>query len=78
MAACVLGAFTYFPIFKAITYYDNPALEAVQKNTPIFVTADPATCHFKFKPAGTSKFTSSCDIAKAKLAAASINYKNWR
>ena len=76
MAGCVIAAVTYFPIFKALTHYANPALESAQTNAPVTVIADPAECQFQFNPTGTKKFTSSCDIAKAKLAAASVNYKN--
>jgi len=76
MVGCVLAALTYFPIFKALTHYANPALESAQINSPVVVVADPAECQFQFNPTGTKKFTSSCDIAKAKLAAASVNYKN--
>jgi MFS family permease len=76
MVGCVLAALTYFPIFKALTHYANPALEAAQINSPVVVVADPAECQFQFNPTGTKKFTSSCDIAKAKLAGASVNYKN--
>jgi MFS family permease len=76
MAGCLLAALTYFPIFKALTHYANPALEAAQNSAPVVVVADPAECQFQFNPTGTKKFTSSCDIAKAKLAAASVNYKN--
>ncbi len=76
MLGCLLAALTYFPIFKALTHYANPALEAAQISAPVIVVADPAECQFQFNPTGTKKFTSSCDIAKAKLAAASVNYKN--
>ncbi len=76
MAGCVLAALTYFPIFKAMTHYANPALEAAQMSAPVTVVADPAECQFQFNPTGTKKFTSSCDIAKAKLSAASVNYQN--
>ena len=76
MAGCLLAALTYFPLFKALTHYANPALETAQMNAPVVVVADPAECQFQFNPTGTKKFTSSCDIAKAKLAAASVNYKN--
>ncbi|MEY3790166.1 MAG: hypothetical protein RI960_1976 [Pseudomonadota bacterium] len=76
MLGCVLAALTYFPLFKALTHYANPALEAAQISSPVVVVADPAECQFQFNPTGTKKFTSSCDIAKAKLAAASVNYKN--
>jgi len=76
MAGCILAAATYFPIFKALTHYANPALETAQLNAPVTVVADPKECQFQFNPTGTKKFTSSCDIAKAKLASMSVNYKN--
>ncbi|BBB60965.1 MFS transporter [Undibacterium sp. KW1] len=76
LAGCLIAAATYFPIFGALTHYANPALEAALKNAPVVVTADPNDCQFQFNPTGTKKFTSSCDIVKAKLAAASVNYSN--
>ena len=76
LAGCLIAAVTYFPIFSALTHYANPALEAALKNAPVVVTADPDDCQFQFNPTGTKKFTSSCDIVKAKLAAASVNYSN--
>jgi len=76
LGGCLIAAITYFPIFSALTHYANPALEAAQQSSPVVVTADPATCQFQFNPTGTKKFTSSCDIAKGKLAAASVNYSN--
>lgn len=76
MAGCLIAALTYFPIFSGLTHYANPALEAALKNAPVVVTADPATCQFQFNPTGTKKFTSSCDIVKGKLAAASVAYSN--
>jgi MFS family permease len=76
LGGCLLAAVTYFPIFTALTHYTNPALEAAQSSSPVIVTADPATCQFQFNPTGTKKFTSSCDIVKAKLSAASVNYSN--
>ena len=76
MGGCLIAALTYFPIFSALTHYANPQLEAALKNAPVVVTADPADCQFQFNPTGTKKFTSSCDIIKAKLAAASVNYSN--
>ncbi|WP_069262867.1 MFS transporter [Paraburkholderia nodosa] len=76
MAGCLIAALTYFPIFKAITHYANPALEAATARAPIVVIADPAECSFQFNPVGTSKFTSSCDIAKSALSKAGLNYEN--
>jgi MFS family permease len=76
MAGCLIAALTYFPLFKALTHYANPALETALANAPVTVVADPQTCSFQFNPVGTAKFTSSCDIAKAFLARASVNYAN--
>ena len=74
MAGCLLAILTYFPIFKALTDFANPALAAAQKKSPVTVVADPRDCSFQFNPTGTAKFTNSCDIAKAILATSSVNY----
>ncbi|AHV94648.1 sugar (and other) transporter family protein [Bordetella holmesii ATCC 51541] len=76
MAGCLIAALTYFPIFKAITAYANPALAAAQASAPVTVIADPATCSFQFNPVGTSSFTSSCDVVKSFMARNSVNYEN--
>ncbi|HSB97120.1 MAG TPA: MFS transporter [Spongiibacteraceae bacterium] len=76
MLGCLLAALTYFPIFKALTHYANPALESAQQNAPVVVIADPATCSFQFDPIGKARFTSSCDIVKSFLAKNSVNYAN--
>jgi MFS family permease len=74
MAGCLLAAVFFFPLFKGLTHYANPALEAAQRNAPITVRADPAECGFQFNPAGTSKFSSSCDIARSAITKAGLNY----
>ncbi|WP_026075818.1 MFS transporter [Noviherbaspirillum massiliense] len=74
MAGCLIAAVTYFPIFKAITHYGNPALESAINNAPVVVTADPSKCQFLFNPTGTKTFTSSCDIARTVLANSSVSY----
>jgi MFS family permease len=76
MAGLLIAALTYFPLFKALTHYTNPALEAATAQSPIVVIADPAECSFQFNPVGTAKFTSSCDIAKSALSRAGLNYEN--
>lgn len=76
MAGCLLASLTLFPIFKGLTHYANPALEAAQNSAPVVVVADPKTCSFQFNPVGTAKFTTSCDIAKSFLARNSVNYSN--
>lgn len=74
LAGCALAIVTYFPVFKAITENANPALHRAQQTANVVVKADPADCSFQFNPTGTSKFTSSCDNAKALLARSSVNY----
>jgi len=74
LAGCLLAAITYFPIFKAITHFANPAIAAAAANSPVTVLADPAACHFQFDPVGKKKFVQSCDIAKAALAKSGVPY----
>jgi MFS family permease len=76
LAGCLLAVVTYFPVFKALTKAANPDLYAAQQSAQVTVTADPAECSFQFNPTGTKKFTSSCDIAKQRLAGASVSYEN--
>jgi MFS family permease len=76
LTGCLLAALTYFPVFTALTKAANPDLAAAQAAAKVTVTADPAECSFQFNPTGTKKFTSSCDIAKQRLASASVSYDN--
>ena len=76
MAGCLLAVVTYFPVFTALTKAANPDLAAAQAANKVTVTADPSECSFQFNPTGTVKFTSSCDIAKQRLAGASVSYEN--
>ncbi|MDB5745310.1 MAG: transporter [Massilia sp.] len=74
LGGMLIAAATYFPIFKAITHYGNPALAQAIATAPVKVVADPATCNFQVDPTGTAKFPSSCDIATRMLTNASVNY----
>ena len=76
MAGCLLAALTYFPLFHALTEAGNPELAAAQAKNRVIITADPERCSFQFNPTGVAKFTSSCDVAKQSLAAASVSYEN--
>ncbi|MDA9425933.1 major facilitator transporter [Bradyrhizobium sp. CCBAU 53415] len=71
----LLAMVTYFPIFKGITHFANPKLEAALAASPVKVIADPSECSFQFKATGTEKFTTGCDIAKAALVNLSVNYQ---
>ncbi|WP_407178206.1 MFS transporter [Bradyrhizobium sp. STM 3562] len=76
LAGFLLAAVTYFPIFKGITHFANPRLEAALASAPVTVIADPGECSFQFKATGTEKFTTGCDIAKSALVNLSVNYTN--
>jgi len=76
MAGCLIAAATYFPIFKALTHFGNPALEAAVATSPVVVVADPADCSFQFDPVGKKVFNQSCDIAKSALARSGVSYRN--
>src|SRR5215468_3076507 len=76
LAGFLLAAVTYFPIFKGITHFANPRLEAALNAAPVVVVADPNECNFQNKATGTEKFTSGCDIAKSALVNMSVNYTN--
>jgi MFS family permease len=74
MAGCLLAALTYFPVFKAITHYANPALEMATATSPVTIAADPADCSPQFDPVGASKFTSACDVVVSKIVKAGVSY----
>ena len=76
LAGFLLAALTYFPIFKGITHFANPRLEAALASAPVTVISDPSECSFQFKATGTEKFTTGCDIAKSALVNLSVNYQN--
>lgn len=76
LAGMLLAVVTYFPVFKAMTHYANPALEAAVAKHPVTVVADPADCSFQFDPVGKKTFSNSCDVAKTALAKAGVPYMN--
>ena len=76
MTGCLLAVVLYFPVFKALTHYANPALESASLATPVTVIAAPGSCSFQFDPLGRARFVNSCDIARAALARAGVPYAN--
>jgi MFS family permease len=76
MLGCLLAVTTYLPLFKGITHYANPALEAAIATSPVAVVAHPDRCSLQFNPVGTAKFTSPCDVAKNALVTRGIPYAN--
>ena len=77
LAGCLIAALTYFPLFKALTHYVNPALEAFQAKTKISVAADPDDCQFHLFVGPWSKF-SDCDRAKDFLTKQGLNFDDDR
>jgi len=71
----ILAAATYFPLFKLMSHEANPALSAAHANISVVVRADTAGCSFQFNPTNTVSFTQPCDVTKAALARASVNYR---
>ncbi|HTE53902.1 MAG TPA: MFS transporter [Kofleriaceae bacterium] len=72
LAGCLIAAVTYIPIFKALTHYVNPALEAFSEKTPISVAADDCSIHI-FPIPGLTKYT-PCDNAKDFLTKQGLQF----
>jgi MFS family permease len=73
LAGCLIAALTYFPLFKALTHYVNPALEKYQASTPINVSANPADCELHIFVGPWSKFT-DCDRTKDYLTKQGLSF----
>ncbi|HMF44878.1 MAG TPA: MFS transporter [Polyangia bacterium] len=72
MVGCLLGAVTYFPLFKAMTSAANPALERFAASTHITVTASGCNVHLFPTPATVY---SPCDKATDFLAKRSLSFE---
>src|SRR5499426_3328945 len=73
LAGCLIAAVTYFPLFKGLTHYVNPGLEAYQASTPISVAATDCNFHIFIGP--WSRQT-PCDKAKDFLGKAGLSFKS--
>ena len=74
LAGCLIAAVTFFPLFRGLTHYVNPDLEAFQQKNPITVTADQSTCNFHVFVGPWSKF-SDCDRAQDFLTKSGLSFK---
>ncbi|HHM8027010.1 TPA: MFS transporter [Pseudomonas aeruginosa] len=74
LAGLLLATLFYFPLFKGLTHYANPAIDQASRQSPISVVADPATCTFQFDPVGKATFDSPCDKVKTFLVKAGLPY----
>jgi len=57
LAGCLIASLTFFPMFKALTHYVNPALETFQNTTVITVAGDPKDETFNLFVGPWSKFS---------------------
>src|SRR5712671_1515189 len=71
LAGCLIAAVTYFPLFRGLTHYVNPALEKFQETTPITVAASDCNFHIFIGP--WSRQT-ACDKAKDFLGKAGLSF----
>ncbi len=75
LGGMLLAAVTYFPLFSLMSKEANPALHQAHSTIEVRVNADTTGCSFQFNPTGTVRFTQPCDVTKAALARASVNYR---
>ena len=71
LAGCLIAAVTYFPLFRGLTHYVNPDLEAYQERTPITVTATDCNFHIFIGPWSRQ---SACDKAKDFLGKGGLSF----
>ncbi len=74
LGGMLFAVVAYFPVFHALTAAGNPQLAAATARTPVVLVADARDCAFQFNPLGTTRFDSSCDIARQLLAASAVDY----
>jgi MFS family permease len=73
LAGCAIAAVTYFPLFKGLTHFVNPALEKFQESTPISVAATDCEFHIFIGP--WSRVT-GCDKAKDFLGKKGLSFES--
>ncbi len=71
LAGCLIAAVTYFPLFKGLTHFVNPALERYQ--TSITATVEASDCNFHIF-LGPWSHQTACDRAKDFLGKAGLSF----
>ena len=74
LAGCLIAALTFFPLFKALTHYVNPALETFQNTTVITVAGNPKDETFNLFVGPWSKF-SELDRVNDFFGKQGLNFK---
>ncbi len=73
LAGCLIAALTYFPLFKGLTHFVNPALEEYNRANPITVAADDCNFHVFVTP---KTVYSDCDRAKDFLTKNGLSFES--
>ena len=76
MIGLLLATVCYFPMFKALSHYANPQIDAASRQAPIVVNANPQACTFQFDPVGKARFDSPCDKVKTFLVKQGLPYSS--
>ena len=71
LLGCLLGVLTYFPLYKAMTHFANPALEKFNATNRITLTATDCQLHIFAFP---WTHYSECDKVRNLLTQRSLNY----
>jgi MFS family permease len=72
LVGCLLASVTYFPIYRAMTHFGNPALEAFASRTPITVHA--TDCRIHLFPNPKTRY-SDCDRIEDFLSKRSLSFE---
>ena len=73
LAGCLIAAVTYFPLFKGLTHFVNPALEKYQQTVPIKVAASDCNFHIFIGPWSNQ---TPCDRAKDFLGKQGLSFQS--
>ena len=72
MVGCLLASVSYFPIYRAMTHFGNPALEAFAAKTVVSLTA--TNCQVHLFPNPKTEY-SDCDRVQDFLSKRSLSYE---
>ena len=73
LAGCLIAAVTYFPVFKGLTHFANPDLEAFRDTTAITVAA--TDCNIHLFPTANTKY-SACDRVSDFLTKRGLSFES--
>ena len=71
MLGCLLGVLTYFPLYRWMTHFANPALEQFNAQNKVTLVANDCQVHIFALP--TTRY-SDCDKVRNLLTSRSLNY----